>query len=266
MFEIGLSTCGKVIDRELFAAYQKAGITAMEVCCNYDKYQFLNYPEMKKLSEEYGIKLWSYHLPFCPFSEIDISAKEIAQGSIAYWSELIKKGAEIGIDKFVVHPSGEEIFDWERAERFKTTQESLVKLADIAAASGAVIAVEDLPRTCIGHSSDEINELISVHDALRVCFDSNHMLKETPENFVRKVGDKIVTTHISDYDFIDERHWLPGEGKVNWQEVLKALKEVGYQGAWLYEISFASPATLNRGRDLTCDDFANNARELFASV
>ena len=82
---------------------------------------------------------------------------------------------------------------------------------------------------------------------------------------MEKLADKIVTVHISDYDFINERHWLPGEGKLNWQAILNALKEIGYRGVWLYEIGFSCPHTILRDRDLTCDDFAKNAAELFAN-
>jgi len=78
------------------------------------------------------------------------------------------------------------------------------------------------------------------------------------------VGDKIITVHISDYDFVDERHWLPGEGKLDWQRMLKCFEKVGYQGVWLYEINFEAPATLSRSRKLNCEDFARNAAELFA--
>ena len=43
---------------------------------------------------------------------------------------------------------------------------------------GQVIAVEDLPRTCLGRESSEMLELISVNDKLRVCFDTNHLLQK----------------------------------------------------------------------------------------
>jgi sugar phosphate isomerase/epimerase len=44
-----------------------------------------------------------------------------------------------------------------------------------------------------------------------VCFDTNHLLKESSEDFARAVGPHIVTLHVSDYDGKDERHWMAGE-------------------------------------------------------
>ena len=263
MYEIGLSSCGNVICEDLFKKYQQSGITAVEISPKDDGYDAVNYKEIKLLAERYNIKLWSFHLPFWPFSEIDISNISICKKSIKYFEELIKKGLDIGIGKFIIHPSGEPIEDNERPERIKCAKESLAELAEMAKRNNAVIAVEDLPRTCLGKNSDEIAELISAHDELMVCFDANHLLNENPADFIHKVGNRIVTTHISDCDLINERHWLPGEGKLDWQSILQAFKDVNYNGVWLYEIKFTCPKSIIRDRDLTCDDFVKNADELF---
>lgn len=263
MFKIGLSTCGSFVTEELFAKYQKAGIEFMEISVAADKYALLDYAGMSALSKNYGVKIWSYHLPFGPFYVLDISKRELSRGSIAYLAELIKKGAAIGIDKFVIHPSGEPIPDGERAERMRISCESLCALADIAKKEGAVIAVEDLPRTCLGNCSDEIEMLIKDHADLRVCFDTNHLLFEDPVHFIKALGERIITVHVSDFDFVNERHWLPGEGKVDWNALIAALAAAGYKGPWLYEIGFGCPNTIIRERELTCEDFTENAKALF---
>ena len=262
--QIGLSTCGKTIDGALFQAYREAGITMMEISTNAAKYPEIDYSRLGTLSREQGITLWSFHLPFEPFEEIDLSRPELADYTLAYFETLIQKAAAIGIQVFVVHPSGEPIPEATRADRLACAKENLRKLADIGANYGAVIAVENLPRTCLGRDSSDMLELLSAHPALKACFDTNHLLAEPPEDFLRKIGKHLVTTHVSDYDFLNERHWLPGEGKLNWQSILSVLREVGYEGPWLYEISFTAPASIHRPRDLNCEDFAQNARELFS--
>ena len=164
---------------------------------------------------------------------------------------------------FIIHPSGEPIDESDRPTRMATAKASLKKLAEYGDTVGAVFAVEDLPRTCLGNSSAEILELISVHGSLRVCFDTNHLLGEDNISFVEKVATKIITTHVSDYDFVDEKHWLPGEGGIDWHSLYTALKNNGYDGPWLYEIGFKSPSTLKRTRELTCRDIADNATGIF---
>ncbi len=265
MYKIGLSTCGKEINEDLFRKYAQSGISAMEISVPDTVYQFLDYKNMKIWSERYGVDLWSYHLPYSPFDRIDISAlsKEQRKRSIEYFSELMKKASDIGIDKYIVHPSGEPIPESDRAERLKCSKESIYELSKIAVSCGGKIMVEDLPRTCLGNCSDEVLELSDFSEGVGVCFDTNHLLFENPADFVKKLGKRICTVHVSDYDFVDEKHWLPGEGKIDWKELIQSIKDINYSGVWLYEIEFKCPNTITRDRDLACEDFVNNAKKLF---
>lgn len=266
MYRIGMSSCGFPLTEENFAALNENKISAVEISMQPELYKDIDYKQLKNLSEKYAVELWSYHLPFSPFSEIDISFTDKAkrESTVGYLSELIKKAADIGIDKFVIHASGEPIGDTERAERLKCAMLSLNTLAETACRCGGTIAVEDLPRTCLGNTSDEIIALLGANDKLRVCFDTNHLLQEDNLNFMKKLSDKIITVHISDYDFTNEKHWLPGEGELNWCEMYSAFKEIGYSGVWMYEIGLKCPKTITRDRDLNFSDFYNNAVTIFS--
>lgn len=265
MLKIGLSSCSKPLTDETFASYAKAGIKAMEISVSLEESKKTDFAEIKKLADKHSVELWSYHLPFMPFEEIDISSPDetLRLNSVDFLCGLIQKAASAGINKFVIHPSGEPIADAERPMHMESSKKSLAALAEFAHKFGAVIAVEDLPRTCLGKNSDEIEELLSADDRLRVCFDTNHLLAEDFVDFIKNVGDKIITTHISDYDFEDEKHWLPGEGDIDWRRLYNALVDAGYNGVWLYELGFGAGRNIVRCRDLTCDDFVNNAKEIF---
>ena len=262
MYRIGVST-PKEIDEEMFRLYSRAGITHMEVSVNKHLSEALDFDKLHEWSEKYGVELYSFHVPFWPFDEIDISMPQLAKVSVEYIKGYIDKGTKIGIDKYIIHPSGEPIDECDRAKRMETAKQSFYTLAEYAKEKGAVICVENLPRTCLGRDSADILELLSAHPCLRACFDTNHLLSEKPEEFIRAVGDKIVTLHVSDYDFKNERHWLPGEGLLDWNLILDELKKINYSGVWLYEINLEAPWTIVRPRDLTYEDFSNNAKELF---
>lgn len=266
MLSIGLSTCSKQLDLQLFTDCAKDGISALEISPSQGHYEEVDFAAIRRYANASGLRLWSFHLPFMPFETIDISSLNTAvrKSTVAYNAELIRKAAAIGIDKFVIHPSAEPIKNEERADRMQAAMESLATLAHIAASCGGVIAVENLPRTCLGKNSEEILRLLEADGRLRTCFDTNHLLSEPIADFIRNVGNKIITTHVSDYDFIDEKHWLPGEGKINWHELYKELTETDYSGVWMYELGFASPSSLSRSRDLQPADFVRNAREIFA--
>ena len=252
----------KPVDEQAFINMKKAGIEAIEL--SYPDFDNFDFKAVGQNAENFGVKLWSLHLPFMPFGTIDPSDlnKDVRKYTIELFTELMGKGSEVGIDKFVVHPSGEPIKDDIREDRMLYTMESFNELAEIAARYGGTICVEDLPRSCLGRDSSEILRILSVNDKLRACFDTNHLLKESIPEFIRNVGNKIVTLHVSDYDFKNERHWLPGEGDVNWAELYEELMKTGYSGMWLYEVGLNPEGTINR-RVLDYCDFYNNAQEIF---
>ena len=262
MYRIGVSTPCR-IDEEMFKKYSEAGITHMEVSVSKELSDELDFAKLLEWSKKYGVELYSFHLPFWPFAEIDISNPNIAEASVEYLKGFIDKGTAVGIDKYIIHPSGEPIEENDRPLRMATAKKSLAILAEHAERKGAVICVENLPRTCLGRDSRDILELLSCDSRLVACFDTNHLLEEDPIEFINKIGNKIVTLHVSDYDFKNERHWLPGEGLLDWQSILSALEGVGYDGVWLYEINLDCPWTIKRPRDLTYEDFYRNAMELF---
>ena len=267
MFRIGLSSSGKELCPQLFENYKKAGIDAMELDCAFDSYDALDYKDVRRMADASGVELWSFHLPFRPFDTLDISSsnKEIREHSLKYTGELFKKAADIGIDKYVVHSGAtfKRVYTELLEERLKIASESYAYLAEIAGKLGGVVAVENLPPVCVGTDICEIERLISLDERLRVCFDTNHMYSGDPADFIRHFGEKIITMHVSDFDHIKERHWLPGEGKNDWQSIYKAFCDINYKGPWLYEVQFISLPTIKRERDLTCEDFVRNAKEIF---
>lgn len=264
MYKIGASTNSYTVNEDMFVSMKKTNVTDTEISFgNYNGYKDFDFEKTKKLADKYDINLWSLHLPFAPFEEIDPSTEDenIKKFTFDIFTDLIKKGAEIGIDKFVVHASREPIFPDKRKIRLENAAKFLSELADFAAEFNAIILIEDLPRTCIGNNSNEINYLLSANDKLKVCFDTNHLLNEEIPHFIESVGKNIVSTHISDYDFKDERHWLPGNGDIDWLELANSLKKVDYNGVWMYELDF-NPYAETDENDLTYTDLYNNAFEI----
>ena len=255
-----MSTCGRMdLAEKDFEAYADSGVKEIELAFFRVDCEGADWKGIEQRAKKFGIGLWSFHLPFVPIGEIDIAN---ADNEKRLWvvnalADIVERAADIGIKTMVIHPSAEPYLGETRDDVIERAQDSLVRLADTAERCGAVIAVENLPRMCLGRNSQELKKLISVDDRLRVCFDTNHVLSQPISEFICDIGKKIVTTHFSDCDFKNERHWLPGEGKINWVEVIEALNHIKYQGPLMYELDFEAYPTIDRHR-LTCEDFKNN--------
>jgi len=266
--KVGMSSCYKLrIDRPIFEEYAASGIEAMEISLPHDQYAAIDWQATAKNARETGVELWSLHLPFSPFATNNIASldKDVRRATLELHSELIKKAGNIGIPVSVIHPSGEPNPDEVRGEMLKYAADSLSRLAEIAAREGQRIAVEDLPRSCLGNCAEDIEYIISADERLEVCFDTNHLLMYDNVEFVRKVGSRIITLHVSDYDKKNERHWLPGEGVINWTELVHELEKVSYSGPFMYEIANHEVTYIDR-RELTCTDFRQNFEAVMAGV
>lgn len=193
---------------------------------------------IKKRADKAGITIWSVHLPFGGPFDISQTDDSLRQKAIELnMHDIVLSAKTVSPKKFVIHPSAEPIADEERAARMEASKKSLQVLAAKAKELNIPLLVENLPRTCLGNTSTELLEIINGIDNTAICFDVNHLLIEQQTTFVQNTKGKIQSTHMSDYDRVNERHWLPGQGVINWTELLTALIESGYQGPFIYEIN-----------------------------
>jgi sugar phosphate isomerase/epimerase len=153
--------------------------------------------------------------------------------NIQFIKNVIKQLDPYNPNCYILHGSGDFVFDDIRDKKIKATIDSLNELVSFTKTK---ICLENLPRTCVGNTAKEINFILSKVPNLYACIDTNHFVREYPEQGILAVGAKIATLHISDHDFFDEKHWMPKEGQIDWNKVLKALESVGYSGIFNYEI------------------------------
>jgi sugar phosphate isomerase/epimerase len=71
----------------------------------------------------------------------------------------------------------------------------------------------------------------------KVCYDVGHakICGQDPADMIRKIGPYIGCTHIHDNDGIHDSHTLPFYGTIDWENVMKAFAEIGYEGNLNYE-------------------------------
>ncbi len=234
----GASACfaGK-LDESVLEAYAKAGIRSTEISFRDPYYDEILWNEIPTWSSKTGTEVWSIHLPFSRTLNIAHEDPAVSAQSMVRLLDLVGRAGNAGIKVVVVHPSSEPIPDENREHFLKQSEENLGRLCARAEEFGMVVGVENLPRTCLGNCKEDILRFLNYNPTLRVCFDTNHLLKQTNESFIRAVGSKIVTLHVSDYDFVDERHVFPGDGLIDWKQLQTELEMVNYDGPFMYELN-----------------------------
>ena len=207
----------------------------------------------KALCKKYNVKINSYHLPYngeryegrymhAP-SAFD---KALRDKTLEYTKREISALLDTDIKFVVIHGSLRTTPE-ERPARVDNFVEYLRELCDFCAPHGITVAVETLLESCIGGGGDDpqnrIPEMKYImenvkRDNIGICLDNNHFIKSSSIDFVKELGQYVVTTHFSDYYGTDECHNIPGNGTTDWKKLTSLLIEKGYKGPWLFEIRF----------------------------
>ncbi len=231
------------LSAESLADLKAGGIDAVEFSFNraryYDEFDFLNRAQdHADRVRAAGLEWWSLHLPFSGKLDISILDDELRADIMKTNTDMILAAGRAGCKVAVLHPSSEPISDEVRPQRLAYSRENIIRLREACDSVGMRLAVENLPRTCLCNRSQEMIELLRGTGA-GVVFDTNHSLVEENVEFLTaltEAGLEILSLHISDYDFVDERHRLPGDGINDWTGILAVLEKVGYKGPLMYEV------------------------------
>lgn len=220
-------------------ALQGTGISHIEYFCDDHDRNHAN-PEhiaaVKQAAADRGITIWSCHAPFGT-TDISDPDDDVRSASVDNVIEAIDAAVELAAGIVVLHGSREPIAVEDRPDRLERCIGSLNELCKAASERGVVLALELLPRTCLGNRSAEMQMILERTEGdLRVCYDVNHItLYEGARASLNALGDRILTLHISDHDGIDERHWVPGKGIVDWPGFVAGLDDIGYSGCLMHE-------------------------------
>ena len=255
------------LSAESLADLKANGIDAVEFSFSRDRYY--NEFDFVNRAQEYadrvkaaGLEWWSLHLPFSRALDItnlnDAEREEIVKIN----TEMILAAGKAGCKIAVLHPSSEPISDDVRPQRLIYSKENIIRLRETCDQVGMKLAVENLPRTCLCNRSAEMIALLRDTGA-GVVFDTNHSLVEENVAFLKALTDaglEILSLHISDYDFVDERHRLPGDGINDWKGIMSVLEQVGYHGPLMYEV----PKQPKEREPITTAQLSENMRKLGA--
>lgn len=198
-------------------------------------------PRMQSLKasiDSAGVAVWSVHLPFSRTLDISVTDDSLRAANVHYLAQMIRLSGRLYAPKrIVLHPSSEPITDQERTARIENAIASIRTLKSIADEADAELCIENLPRTCLGNTPEELLRIVDSVPGTGICFDTNHYTRGTVAHFINVTADRIRTVHISDYDFVYERHWLPYEGSIDWGVFVRDLRrKARYDGVMMFEV------------------------------
>ncbi|MBN1917932.1 MAG: sugar phosphate isomerase/epimerase [Verrucomicrobia bacterium] len=194
---------------------------------------------LRRLLRRRAVRAATVHAPFGDDFDISSSDDEARRGGMRALSVSLELAIELNVPTVVVHASAEPIGPDERPARLKRAQRALTELQPRCREGHRRMAVELLPRTCLGNTVEELFQILDPLDpaVFGVCLDTNHLMDRHAAlaDTVRRLGDRLIALHLSDYDGVDEQHLLPGEGVLDWKSFMAALRDIDYAGPFNYE-------------------------------
>lgn len=186
-----------------------------------------------------GLITWSLHAPFGYHIGTGAADEVKRREAIGTLTTALDQAQALGASVVVVHPGYYDPATEEREPALLRVVRSFNELWKRASQRGLKLAMEYLPPkpADLGCSAAELLWLRDLIDGeVGFCLDVNHAnLPEDLLAVVPKLGPSLLTTHISDNDGLEERHWLPGEGVIDWPGLIRALRAAAYPGPLLLE-------------------------------
>ncbi len=129
---------------------------------------------------------------------------------------------------------------WERS------QKQIRKLIPLAEKLGVIIAVEEVWNRFLLTARDFAQYVDEFESPMvKAYFDVGNVVHYgVPQQWIRQLGKRIVKVHLKDYKYREREFVNLGDGDVDWPEVAKALREIGYHGVATVELEAGDRAYL----------------------
>lgn len=209
---------------------------------------------IKALADAAGLPITQTHTPFSFENWKDpVVYEEFILPAIR---RSIEVSAILGAKVAVVHPLHHWTYKGHEEEIFERNMAFYGSLLPLCKEYGIKVGIEnmfqrELLRGQISFDTcNQIPEFIRYVDTLNseymvACLDIGHVGLPTRDDeawdFIRALGhDRLQALHVHDNDYRVDKHALPYLGKIDWNEVTKALGEIDYQGDFTYEVNLTT--------------------------
>lgn len=203
--------------------------------------------ELQRMASDAGIEFNQAH----GLWPKDDTTETLRNNNKQLYIRQIKGCSYLGCKNLVIHPV--QPYGWGEEQNsvltFNENVKLLRELSDVASCYDVNICLENLP--FYGYSLSKTENIRKVVDEvdcqnIKICFDVGHanVMKENIFNSIITAGEKLAVLHIHDnYGTRDDRHYIPFQGNIDWDEFIRGLNEIGYNGCMSLEtvISMRTP-------------------------
>lgn len=217
------------LGREGLRQIAEAGIVTLEIIDERGEYQEEDPSTMKEIvaaCREFGLSVTSFHSRSINYHELGLDAEVVRSKRMI--DHLLAIGGKVwGTHVQIAHP--ETRLGYEALAKHYEGQD--LKLVVENGGRQPIQACIDWI-DAIGHP--QIGMILDVGHERNVSGQNPMTLPGEPTQILCGIGHRLHHIHL--HDFAEGRdHHPPFEGEIQWVETFKGLKEIGYQGAFMFE-------------------------------
>jgi sugar phosphate isomerase/epimerase len=194
---------------------------------------------IREILNRYGMGIVG-HLPtFVWTSDL---YESLRRASLQENFDALEAGAELGIGKMVLHPGyitglGKFLLDKARGYGMESIETILKKAGSL----GITLCIENMfPQTHFLSNPHEFQEVFEVFPELRLNLDIGHAnlggRKNKSLEFIQRYGYRIGHVHANDNFGKEDNHLPIGAGTIDFEKILKELKQTQYNETITLEV------------------------------
>jgi sugar phosphate isomerase/epimerase len=262
-FVLGVSSCifpESDISEQTYALLRQCQIAAIEIGTEHAGPALAERSPCTKLialADQVSPYIYSLHAPYKPDRDLSLLDEQRRLVAVGHTEAALELASRLGASVVTIHGSEEPILMSERPARREQTRKSLASLVTKASRLNLRLALETMPPEWIPAGVVEAFDAVQGLDpnVIGFCLDTNHSnLTDDLAETVRALGSRIWNVHLSDNDGLNQRHWMPFQGVIDWEALMTSLCEVNYTGPLVYEVN-PRPAGIVRGLEDIRDNF-----------
>jgi len=174
-------------------------------------------PEDLATARRIGLAVENVHVPFNDATRLWSTAKNDQINFETEHNGYLRYCSQLGIPMIVMHVSKK----YDVLQPNQSGIRMMKRLVAQAERDGVDIAIEN---TRVVGLIEALLDGIE-NECLGLCYDTSHgrLYEESPLYLLKKYPHRLKCLHVSDNDGLEDRHWNPGKGVIDWDRFAKEI-------------------------------------------